>query len=98
MTNTDYIQEELNEFKEKHGDLFIVYATDKFMSGWGEARNGKSKCGWIVSRSNRHKMLEWVRERDEMIYVNWSRLETFRPRNFAHFSYYLANNTHPAFS
>ena len=75
-----------------------VVATDRFLSGWGPCRNGKSKCGWAFdpSKVSSDRVFEWVKARSEMRYVNLVDLRTYRPRNCARFHLYVADENHPA--
>ena len=75
-----------------------VVATDRFMSGWGPCRNGKSKCGWAFdpSKVNSDRVFNWVKARSEMRFVNLVDPRTYRPKNAAHFHLYVADENHPA--
>ena len=91
-SNTITISNHIPETAEHSDDLWIVYATDKSMSGWGGASNGRSKCGWVCRPSQVDALLERIEGRSEMIYVSCSRLKDFRPRSCVHFSYYWAGD------
>lgn len=44
-----------------------VVAKDKFMSGWGRADGGASRCAWAVKDGlNLDRVENWVRSRKEM--------------------------------
>ena len=75
-----------------------VVARDKFMSGWGRAANGYSRCAWACHPDvDIHHVEQWVRSRNEMRYVNVVDLNTYRPpRGTAHFHIYVCNPGHPA--
>jgi hypothetical protein len=77
-----------------------VVARDKFMSGWGHARDGYSRCAWACHPDASLDRLEnWVRNRSEMRYVSVVDLNTYRaPRGTAHFHIYVADPTHTAFA
>lgn len=84
---------------------WAVVARDKFMSGWGGAEGGASRCAWAVpagefDRDYLGHMLHWVQSRPEMLYVNAVDLDSYRPpRGTAHFHIYVADpETHPAFA
>ena len=83
--------------------IWAVVARDSFMSNWGEAANGSSRCAWAVSeedaKSNAiYKLFEWVKNRSEMKNVSIVNLATYRvPRGTAHFHIYVAGSNHPAF-
>ncbi len=73
---------------------WLVTATDKFMSGWGNARGGKSKVAWACKPEHVDAVLAWVESRDEMKFVNVHKAESWKPRNFAHLSIYVVNEGH----
>ena len=84
--------------EQKLTHRFGVVARDKFMSGWGSAADGASRCAWACSPEvDIYKVLAWVRSRSEMQYVNLVDLSTYRtPRGTAHFHIYVCNPGHPA--
>lgn len=73
-----------------------VVAKDKFMSGWGGATGGASRCAWACAPdADLDKLERWVRGRSEMRYVNVVDLSTYRPpRDTAHFHIYVAEKDH----
>lgn len=75
-----------------------VVAKDKFLSGWGGAKGGASRCAWAVGPGLDLDTVErWVRSRGEMRYVNVVDLTTYRPPcGTAHFHVYVVNADHPA--
>ena len=83
------------EQKETHG--WAVVARDKFLSGWGQAKDGYSRAAWACSTSEHLDKLErWVRNRGDMQYVSVVTLRTYRPpRNTAHFHIYVVGDDHP---
>lgn len=85
-----------DEQKQTHN--YAVVARDKFMSGWGCAEGGASRCAWAVAPDvNIDRVERWVRSRSEMRYVNIVNLNTYRPpRGTAHFHIYVANADHVA--
>lgn len=49
---------------------WLITATDRYMSGWGGARGGLSKCAWACdSREAANACHAWVSARSEMKYV-----------------------------
>jgi len=84
------------EQKESH--KWGIVAKDKFMSGWGGAEGGVSRCAWACSPDvNIDRVFGWVESRAEMIYVNMVDLNTYRPpRGTAHFHIYVCEEGHPA--
>lgn len=74
----------------------LITATDKFMTGWGEAAQGLSKCAWACTRSQDwEKVYKWVKARKEMKYVNVT-FNNWKPRNAAHVHIYVVNENHPS--
>ena len=75
-----------------------VVALDKFLSGWGAAKGGASRCAWACAPDADLTELEkWVRARSEMRYVNVVDLRTYRPpRGTAHFHIYTCEQDHPS--
>ena len=74
---------------------YLVTATDNFMSGWGEAQGGKSKCAWACdSWKTAQKVLSWVQGRSEMKYVNITTQKWYP--NAAHVHIYVVDENHPA--
>ena len=48
--------------EQKKTHVWAVVARDKFLSGWGGARHGASRCAWAISDVNLIDDLEkWVR-------------------------------------
>lgn len=85
--------------EQKKTHTLAVVARDKFISGWGGASGGMSRCAWACEDREQLDALErWVRTRSEMIHVNLVDLSTYRaPRGTAHFHIYVADpQYHPA--
>lgn len=84
--------------EQKSTHHLAVVARDKFMSGWGGARGGASRCAWAIEPGvDVNKVGRWVRGRSDMRYVNVVDLRTYRaPRGTAHFHVYVADKNHPA--
>jgi hypothetical protein len=80
---------------EKATHNWLVTATDNFMSGWGQAKNGLSKCAWACKWEDLDKVEKWVRNRSEMKYVNVVNGKWY-PRNAAHVHIYVVHEGHPA--
>lgn len=87
--------------KEQKKQLkYIVYAHDKFMSGWGHARDGRSLCAWAVeTEAQKDRMLDWLEGRSDMTRVDWDLACEFdrklNRKSFAHCSIYSATKEHP---
>lgn len=84
--------------EQKKTHRWGVVARDKFMSGWGGARGGASRCAWACAPDAKlHKLEQWVRSRSEMIHVNVVDLNTYRPpSSTAHFHIYVCEKDHPS--
>ena len=81
------------EQKKTHN--WLITATDSFMSGWGEARGGLSKCAWACKSEHVDKVEEWVRNRGDMKYVNVT-CNDWYPRNAKHVHIYVVDDDHRA--
>ena len=83
---------------QKSTHVWGVVAKDKFMSGWGSASGGTSRCAWAVpSGASVERVFNWVSGRKEMRNVNIVNLNTYRAaRGTAHFHIYVINENHPA--
>lgn len=92
------IREDDRTEEQKTTHTWGVVARDKFMSGWGEARSGASRCAWACHPDvNITRVENWVKDRKEMCYVNVVDLRTYRPpRGTAHFHIYVCHPGHPA--
>ena len=87
-----FTEEELAAVEKKSsGPLMVVTATDRFMSGWGKAKGGLSKVGWVCAAQDLNETHSMVKGRSEMKYVNYTLYKDHRPRNCKHFSYYLVD-------
>jgi hypothetical protein len=47
----------------------IILGTDRFLSGWGEAKGGPSYAGWACPADNYNDTLCWVEQRSDMMRV-----------------------------
>ena len=87
--------------EQRKTHTWAVVARDKFMSGWGGAHGGASRCAWavpdeMVSNGLFDRLERWVRNRSEMVYVNVVKLDSYRPpTGTAHFHIYVADINHP---
>ena len=86
--------ERTTEQQETHN--ILVTATDRFMSGWGLAEGGNSKCAWACdSPEKADKVFDWVSNRGDMKYVN-IHYNRWTPSNATHVSIFLVEDSHPA--
>lgn len=78
---------------------WLVIGTDRFMSGWGEAKNGVSIAAWACKPAHRRAVLDWVEARKDMKRVRESiddgAKRRYRP-SCAHLHIYLVDDEHPA--
>lgn len=75
-----------------------VVARDKFLTGWGRASNGASRCAWAFDHTkvNSDRVFNWVKSRSDMRHVALVDLRTYRaPRGTAHFHIYVCEPGHP---
>jgi hypothetical protein len=59
--------------EQKRTHYVLVTATDRFLSGWGHASGGTSKCAWACNPNDGvsyAKLLHWVKSRSDMKYIN----------------------------
>lgn len=56
---------------QKKSHRWLVTATDRFMSGWGCASAGASKCAWACeTRARALELSEELRRRRELKYIH----------------------------
>lgn len=83
--------------EQKTTHRYGIVAKDKFMSGWGGASGGTSRCAWACPSEHLDRVHKWVGNRKEMRYVNVVDLNTYRaPRGTAHFHIYVVEANHPS--
>jgi hypothetical protein len=84
--------------EQKKTHRFAVVALDKYMSGWGGAKGGKSRVAWACAPDvDIEKVRQWVASRPEMKYVNVVDLSRYRPsKGTAHFQIYVCGKGHRA--
>jgi hypothetical protein len=88
-----YQDDRTEEQKKTH--YYVVLATDKFMSGWGAAKNGLSYAGWACEPKNADKVYKWVASRSDML-----RIRTVgtpyrpNPKYCAHCHIYVVDENH----
>jgi hypothetical protein len=88
------VDDRTTEQKESH--YVLITATDRFMSGWGQASGGLSKCAWACERKDYRQVLEWVEKRSDMKYVNANFSKKWYPQNAKHVHIYVVGEKHPA--
>jgi hypothetical protein len=84
--------------EQKKTHQWAVVAKGKFMSGWGGAEGGDSRCAWATeTHANAERIRDLVAKRSEMRYVRIVHLKRYRaPRGTVHFHIYVANPGHPS--
>lgn len=83
--------------EQKKTHRWAVVARDAFMSGWGGAAGGASRCAWACHPDvNTDRVFNWVKARSEMRNVSLVDLSTYRPAKCAHFHIYVCNPDHVA--
>jgi hypothetical protein len=85
--------------EEKGTHTLAVVARDSFMSGWGGARGGASRCAWAFdpAKVNSDRVFNWVKDRSEMKYVSLVDIRTYRPPSGTqHFHIYVCGPDHVA--
>lgn len=77
--------------EQKQTHYWGVVMRDSFMSGWGGARGGYSRCAWAYPTLEEAERNEpRIRQRRDAQYVRVVDLRTYRPgRTTAHFHIYL---------
>jgi hypothetical protein len=75
-----------------------VVMRDNFLSGWGRAAKGYSRCAWALDPSaSLEKLHAWVKSRSDSSYVNVIRVNQYRPsRGTAHYHIYVCGPDHPS--
>ena len=73
----------------------LVTATDKFLSGWGGASGGVSKCAWACTPEQFDRVNKWVESRSDMKHINFH-TNTWKPANAKHVHIYVVDDSHPA--
>ncbi len=96
MRNKNTITQDDRSFEQQKTHTILITATDKFMSGWGEAKGGNSKCAWACRPDQDwQRVYEWVKSREEMRRVGIKNGGTWYP-NAAHSHVYVVEDGHPA--
>ena len=72
----------------------IVAATDSFLSGWGQAGQSPSYCGWACPADWVKPVTEWVESRKEMKRVRVVD-GAWKPKR-GHTHIYVVTRDHPA--
>lgn len=81
--------------EQKKTHTVLITATDRFLSGWGLAKNGTSKCAWACRpEQDWRKVYDWVKSRSDMKYVN-VQFGKWYPKA-AHTHIYVVDDNHPS--
>jgi len=91
------IRDERTEEQKKTHPILVV-ATDRFMSGWGAAKEGLSYAAWACrDNGDDVRVFNWVRRRHEMSRVRVVLADSYKPSKYcAHLSIYAVEDGHPA--
>lgn len=85
--------------ESERGLRLAVVMTDRFMSGWGEARNGLSYAAWACTAADLPRVLAWVKSRSDASRVRVvANVDKYRPKGAAHLTIYGVSDGHPATS
>lgn len=88
------IREDDRTKEQKSTHIYLVTATDKFMSGWGLASGGASKVAWACETwEHAATVYKWVQGRSDMKYVNITSGKWY-PKA-AHVHIYVVDENHP---
>ena len=80
--------------EQKKTHRYLVAATDKFMSGWGEAQGTASYCAWACKYEHFDRVWNWVDSRPEMLRVREVSSDWKPKRGHTHI--YVVDDDHPA--
>jgi len=89
------IQDDRTQAQKESHDWAVV-GSDSFMSGWGEARGGKSYAAWAVPFELTKKVREWVENRSDMKRVRVVKLGDYKPKGQGHLHIYAVMAGHTA--
>lgn len=80
--------------EQKQTHRWGVVMRDSFLSGWGQAKHGYSRCAWAFETLDDAEIAESrVRARSDASYVRVVDLRQYRPpRGTAHFHIYVVTN------
>jgi len=73
----------------------LVYGTDSFLSGWGQAADGISVAAWACRPEDAPLVEAWVDRREDVFDVDVC-YDSWPKRRFAHLSIYPVTENHPA--
>lgn len=95
-----FVDDRTEEQKKSH--VCLVIGTDSVLSGWGEAKGGKSFAGWACEPVNLDKVLNWVENRSDMkrvrIVTENPGVFKYQPTGVGHCHIYAVEQDHPAIS
>jgi len=89
----ELVDDRTPEQKETH--KFLVIGTDKFMSGWGQARGGVSYAAWACTEKDFRSVQDWAESRSDMKRVRTS-CGAYHPKGTGHCHIYVVEKGHPA--
>jgi len=81
--------------EEKKTHPILVIGTDSFLSGWGQAKGGKSYAVWACKPEHERIVLNWVASRSDMKRVRVT-VDPYRPKGLGHCHIYVVSPNHPS--
>ena len=79
---------------QKRTHTVFVAGTDKFLSGWGDAKGGASVAVWACRPDDARSVFDWVKDRGDMSRVRY--VSNPRKCKAAHVHVYVVDESHPA--
>ena len=73
----------------------LIAMTDRFLSGWGAAKGGKSYAAWACEPKHADKVFDWVSSRSDALRVRIVN-NSWNPRGVGHVHIYIVTDKHPA--
>lgn len=81
--------------REHYTHKDIIKGRDKYLSGWGEAKDGSSYAGWACKPKDVRQVLKWVENRGDIKRVTIVE-SNYAPSGKGHYHIYVVNEGHPA--
>lgn len=95
------IREDDRTDEQRKTHTLLIIGTDRFMSGWGYAKDGASYAAWACHPDNRNRVWDWVARRGDQMRVRDAidgNGNTYKPDPClcAHLHIYVVTEGHPA--
>lgn len=81
--------------EQRQTHTVLVVGTDRFLSGWGKAKNGTSYAAWACQPEHAETVERWVRARGDQQRVRVM-YDDYRPRGAGHLHIYIVGPKHAA--